>query len=117
MSTYHHLLSSNCTPCRYHTQSEHLGVDAVDAIRGPVIVHPHGSFPQVDNSPLSYDYERILFFQAWSLLPSKVRYAQQISNSNGPVVKNEDGFVVSSVPWGFGTCNGSCLTSTLCLVS
>jgi FtsP/CotA-like multicopper oxidase with cupredoxin domain len=90
----------------YHTQSGHLGVNAVDMIRGPLIVHPNGTFPRVELSPLSYDNERILFFQDGSLLSSEARYARQIGNSNGPAVRNDEGFIVSSDPWDFGTCNG-----------
>lgn len=101
----------------YHTQSAHFGVDAYDAIRGPLIVHQKGSDhtelvnklngpPHEGYSPLAYDNERILFFQDGFLSSSKFRYAQQIGNLYGPVAKNEEGIVVSSLPWEFGTCNG-----------
>jgi FtsP/CotA-like multicopper oxidase with cupredoxin domain len=89
-----------------YSQSGYLGVDAIDLIRGPLIVHPPGEFPDLEESPTAYDDERVLFFQDGSLVSSRLSYEKQIGNSIGPSVRDDDGFVVSTVPWDFGTCNG-----------
>ncbi|KAL7551998.1 hypothetical protein ACHAWF_015207 [Thalassiosira exigua] len=102
----------------YHTSSGHLGLDAsVDAVRGPLIVHPTGSEELVDilngpslaqlgYSPLAYAAERILFLQDGFLTPAASRYTQQKGGLMPPPSKSDDGTIVATAPWQFGTCNG-----------
>ncbi|KAL7538702.1 hypothetical protein ACHAXR_009429 [Thalassiosira sp. AJA248-18] len=100
----------------YYTSSGHFGVEAYDAIRGPLIVHPEGSEELVDalhtsplplgHSPLAYDNERILFFQDGFLSSAATRYLQQIGRTFPPPSKSDEGIIVATAPWQFGTCNG-----------
>ena len=100
----------------YTSLAGHFGVDAYDAIRGPLIVHPGGSEDLVDGLntfplpsgylPLSYENERILFFQDGSLSGGRTRYLQHVGGLLPPPSKNKDGIIVSTSPWEFGTCNG-----------
>jgi len=99
----------------YYTSSGNF--DSYDAVRGALIVHPPGSTDLVNvlNSPssplplgyttLAYSNERILFFQDGSLDSSSTRYSQHIGGVVPPPSK-DNGVIVETTPWHFGTCNG-----------
>ena len=98
----------------YHTEAAG-NLDKYDAIRGALIVHPKGSESVVDklNAPLqsgydpfAYDNERILFFQDGFISSPATRYLQQVGNLLPPASKSDEGFVVATSEWNFGTCNG-----------
>ena len=103
----------------YYTSSGHFGVDAYDAIRGPLIVHPTGNEELVDTlndfsssslssgySRLAYANERILFLQDGFLSSGAHRYLNHIGNLVPPPSKSDEGIIAATSPWQFGTCNG-----------
>ncbi len=92
---------------------------AINAIHGPLIVHPKGQEKKqlVDklNSPLNstskeinsqwyYGNERILFFKDGFTHPNALHYMNQIGGLNEAVSKDDSGNTVSSSAWEFGTC-------------
>ena len=97
----------------YHTEAGRLNY--YDAIRGPLIVHPKGSEMMVGrlNTPLQFEYnkfaydnERILFFQDGFVSSPAERYLKHVGNLLPPASRSDDGFVVATSKWKFGTCNG-----------
>jgi len=98
----------------YHTHSGSLGVNAFDAIHGPLVVHPRGSTHQklveslnsIVENKLSYQNERILFFSDGFLHSDSHHLLIKMGGLNAPVSLNADGFIVGSSAWEFGTCNG-----------
>jgi len=100
----------------YHTEAEAAGnFKEYDAVRGALIVHPKGSELLVDrlNAPLqsgnnrfAYDNERIIFLQDGFISSPATRYLQHAGNLLPPASKNDEGFVVATSQWNFGTCNG-----------
>ena len=121
-NTFTYNILANETPGTYwyHTQSGHMGVDAFDAVRGPLIVHPKGvdeqilvdrlndseNYLQLGYSLLAYGDERILFFQDGFLSSGSRRYSHHIGDLYGPASKDDEGFIAATTPWEFGTCNG-----------
>jgi len=99
----------------YYTSSGNF--DSYDAVRGALIVHPPGttdlvnvlnslSFPlPLGYTTLAYSKERILFFQDGSLDSSSARYSQHIGGVV-PAPSKNNGVIVATTPWHFGTCNG-----------
>mmetsp|Transcript_34111 Transcript_34111/g.69679 ORF Transcript_34111/g.69679 Transcript_34111/m.69679 type:complete len:1192 (-) Transcript_34111:732-4307(-) len=100
----------------YHAEAEAAGnLNVYDAVRGALIVHPKGSESLVDrlnaslqygNNPLAYDNERILFFQDGFVSSPAEKYLQHVGNLLPPASKIDEGFVVATSQWDFGTCNG-----------
>jgi hypothetical protein len=78
----------------YHTHSEALGVDAYDAVRGPLIVHPPGEHSKtlVDQlneetskrGKLAYANERILLFSDGFLMSEAKHYIANLGGLNAP---------------------------------
>ena len=120
----------------YHTHSGSIGIDAYNAVKGPLIVHSRDVLLDVQNnsthnmdlakviqddyegafnddskdfdfgSLLSYDNERILFFSDGSLMSDAHTTLFNMGSLNPPVSKNDDGFTVGTTLYDFGTCNG-----------
>lgn len=120
----------------YHTHSGSIGIDAYNAVKGPLIVHSRDVLLDVQNnstnnmdlakliqddyegafnsdskdfdfgSLLSYDNERILFFSDGSLMSDAHTTLFNMGSLNPPVSKNDDGFTVGISLYDFGTCNG-----------
>ena len=106
----------------YHTHSGPLGVNALNEIKAPLIVHPrsdesealvHALHNDVDIDTMSsydaltfYGTERILFFSDGFLTSDSHKLLKKTGGLNPPVSKNNDGFTVGSFPYDFGTCNG-----------
>ena len=106
----------NESPGTYYYHTEAAGnLDEYDAVRGALIVHPKESETLVDglNTPLqsgynpsAYQNERILFFQDGFISSPGERYLQHVGNLAPPASKSDEGFVVATSQWNFGTCNG-----------
>jgi FtsP/CotA-like multicopper oxidase with cupredoxin domain len=100
----------------YHTEAEAAGkLDEYDAVRGALIVHPKGSDALVNRinaplqsgyNPFSYENERILFFQDIFVSSPAELYLQKVGNLVPPSSKSDEGFLVATSQWNFGTCNG-----------
>lgn len=100
----------------YHSEAEAAGIfKQHDSVRGALIVHPKGSELLVDrlnaplqsgNNPFAYDNERILFLQDGFISSPATRYLQHAGSLLPPASKNDEGFVVATSQWDFGTCNG-----------
>lgn len=104
----------------YHTHSGHLGVEAYNAVLGPLIVHPPGEAfkNMVDGlnsnmndhtkktNSLAYENERILFFKDGFQSSSHVKSLINMGGLNSPASKNDDGLPVGTTAWEFGTTNG-----------
>ena len=100
----------------YHTEADAAGnlLNEYDAIKGALVVHPKGSEALVDGlnalqsdyNPFAYDNERILFFQDGFISSPATRYLQHVGNLLPPASKSDEGFVVATSQWNFGTCNG-----------
>jgi len=106
----------------YHTHSGPLGVNALNEIKAPLIVHPrldesevlvNALHDDVDIHTMSsydaltfYSNERILFFADGFLISDSHKQLKKVGGLNPPISKNDDGFTVGSFPYDFGTCNG-----------
>jgi len=119
----------------YHTHSGVLGIDAADVVRGPLIVHSEKEEDEVERSifdvlgnetttakgdlvdllsrddvderyRLAYGNERILFFSDGKFISDALMVTAKMSGLDAPPSRNDDGFVVASQEWKFGTCNG-----------
>lgn len=108
----------------YHSHSGSIGVDAINVIKGPLIVHPRsiGSEAMLDSIAAavngsmnlftdyriltSYSNERVLFFSDQFLMSEKQAFLYKVGGLNPPISKNDDGFTVGTSPYDFGTCNG-----------
>jgi FtsP/CotA-like multicopper oxidase with cupredoxin domain len=109
-------IAVNETPGTYWYHTEAAGnLDEYDAVRGVLVVHPKGSEALVDRlnappqsgyNPYAYDDERILFFQDGFISSPTERYLQHVGNLVPPASKSDEGFVVATSQWKFGTCNG-----------
>ncbi|VEU38467.1 unnamed protein product [Pseudo-nitzschia multistriata] len=130
--TFAYNFSVNETPGTYwyHTHSGELGIDAYNAIKGPLIVHPSvdisggngnederksaiaAMLDQQDEDSanyddrLFYDNERILFFSDGSHFSDSKVYLQNLGSLNPPISFSDDFYRVGTFPWNFGTCNG-----------
>eukprot|EP00985_Skeletonema_marinoi_P034451 scaffold43980_cov234-Skeletonema_marinoi.AAC.1 len=105
----------------WHTHSGTLGVHAINAIHGPLVVHPkgkekkelvdklNGSFNGTGEEVKSqwyYEDERILFFKDGFIHPDALHFTKKMGGLNEAVSKDDSGYTVSSSAWEFGTCNG-----------
>ncbi len=106
----------------YHTQSGALGVNANNEIKAPLIVHPRTDaskalvdemLDSIDIEDMGsfdafnfYENERLLFFSDGFLLSDSHKLLKSAGGLNPPMSKNNDGFIVGSVPFNYGTCNG-----------
>lgn len=107
----------------YHTHSGHLGIDADNAIMGPLIVHPkiqdeaslfsdvpflNPAFYESDSNAqqkldfsdlLFYGNERILFFKDGFLHSGERKLLEMAGGLNPPISYDEDSFGVGTYPW------------------
>ena len=107
----------------YHTHSGELGIDAHNAIMGPLIVHPKiedetsvfSEVPFLDSTMyesdpyaqqhmsledlLFYGNERILFFKDGFLHSGEVKNVEMAGGLNPPISYNGDYFSVGTYPW------------------
>ena len=114
----------------YHTHSGAFGADLYNAVKGPLIVHSNSDesrkvvdkLNQIQQSissttqpsisanemikPLAYKKERILFFSDGFLMSESLAYMNVMGGLNSPPSKDENGWLVGTHPWEFGTCNG-----------
>ena len=98
---------------------------AINAIHGPIIVHPKGSQKKqlVDKlndsfsstgevlsmgeeikSQWYYGNERILFFKDGFTHPNALHLTNKMGGLNEAVSKDDSGYTVSTSSWEFGTC-------------
>ncbi len=127
--TYNFIVNETPGTYWYHTHSGSIGVRAINAIKGPLIVHPKGfvseamldvmnatfvsSAGKAANSSINfyrpltaYENERILFFSDNFLMSDAQKQLYKVGGLNPPISKNDDGVTVGSFPFDFGTCNG-----------
>mmetsp|Transcript_29962 Transcript_29962/g.55135 ORF Transcript_29962/g.55135 Transcript_29962/m.55135 type:complete len:1142 (-) Transcript_29962:1277-4702(-) len=114
----------------WHTHSGTLGIHAINAIHGPLIVHPEGEEKKqlVDNlnsyavanslasaedasmgdanTPWYYGNERILFFKDGFVHSEAIMVEKSMGGLNEAVSVDDRGYTVGSEAWEFGTCNG-----------
>jgi hypothetical protein len=82
----------------YHTHSGALGIDAYDAVRGPLIVHPPGEQSKTlvdqlneetaERGKLAYANERILLFSDGILMSEAKHGIAQLGGLNAPGTSN-----------------------------
>lgn len=111
----------------YHTHSGEVGVEAYNAVRGALIVHPpievDASGENVTSGGdvadavvmhptslyrdlLYYRNERILFLSDGSHHSGGHVLLHKMGGLNPPISYNDDHMSVGTSPWEFGTCNG-----------
>ena len=105
----------------YHSHSGSLGINAVNKIKAPLIVHPdtresrdlldameanHEVSKNSYDALSFYGNERVLFFSDGFIMSNQQQMLLQVGGLNPPVSKNEDGFTVGSFQYEYGTING-----------
>ena len=99
-----------------------MGIHAINAIHGPLIVHPAGeeaklTVDRLNNvgvsennvkkaNPWYYENERVLFFKDGFIHPDAIHLEAKLGGLNEAVSKDDSGYTIGTSAWEFGTLNG-----------